>query len=226
MINRKGGINVREADWAQRLLARGDVVLMVDSLTPRGLGEMCSTAGFKRSVQRDRPADAYGALAYLRGQSYVRADRIGIMGWSQGGGVILMSLADDSKRRPPELGDANFRVAVAFYPGSCSQERLGNRFESDVPLLVLLGAKDVWSPAAPCQERLDTVRPEEVEVQIYPNAYHDFDWPDLPVHSVPKYRTSNGVIPIEGTDPLAREDAFARVPQFLHLHLMDPPVLH
>lgn len=226
MINKRGIINVREVDWAQRLVARGYVVLMVDSLTPRGLGEMCSTAGFKGSVYRDRPADAYGALEYLRSQSFVRADRIGVMGWSQGGGVVLMSLADNSRRRPPQLGDANFRVAVAFYPGSCSRERLGNRFESDVPLLTLLGAKDVWSPAAPCQELLDTARPGEVEVQIYPNAYHDFDWPNLPVHSVPKYKTSKGVIPIEGTDPEAREDALARVPQFLDLHLMDTPPLH
>lgn len=56
---------------------------------------------------------------------------------------------------------------------------------------------------------------------VYPGAYHDFDWPDLPVHAVPAYRTSSGIVPIIGTDPAAREAALTRVPEFLARYLRD-----
>jgi dienelactone hydrolase len=56
-------------------------------------------------------------------------------------------------------------------------------------------------------------------MQIYPGAYHDFDWPDLPLRQLPQYRTRAGVIPITGTEPAARQDALTRVPAFLARYL-------
>jgi dienelactone hydrolase len=46
---------------------------------------------------------------------------------------------------------------------------------------VLVGAEDVWTPAAPCKEVFDgaVARGAKVTVQIYPGAYHDFDWPNM-----------------------------------------------
>ena len=52
-------------------------VLMVDSFTPRGSGEMCSRSGFKEWLYLRRPADAYGALAWLQQQPFVARDRVG-----------------------------------------------------------------------------------------------------------------------------------------------------
>jgi hypothetical protein len=52
-------------------------------------------------------------------------------------------------------------------------------------------------------------------------VYHDFDWPNMARHESPDFRTAAGVIPIQGTDPAARQDAFARVPAFLARFLMN-----
>ena len=53
----------RKMAWAGKLTAQGYAVLMVDSLTPRGSGEICSTSGFKNWLYLRRPADAYAGLA-------------------------------------------------------------------------------------------------------------------------------------------------------------------
>jgi dienelactone hydrolase len=58
-------------------------------------------------------------------------------------------------------------------------------------------------------------------MRIYPGAYHDFDWPNMLVHTLPAYRTSAGVLPVAGTDPAARADALARVPEFLAKRLRE-----
>lgn len=80
--------------WGEELSRRGYVVLFVDSLGPRGHGEMCSIGGFDPILLLKRPHDAYGALLYLQQQTFVRGDRIGLVGWSQGGAVARGSAVD------------------------------------------------------------------------------------------------------------------------------------
>ena len=223
LISRSTGrINARETDWASRLNAAGYVVLMVDSLTPRRHGEMCSVAGFDQALYRARPKDAYGALAYLQAQDFVRGDQVGVVGWSQGGGVVLYSIGTPSLGRPAGLSPASdFKAAVAFYPASCNDRRQPAGWTTAIPLLVLIGAEDVWTPLAPCQGVLGaaTARGAQVQMQAYPGAFHDFDWPDLQRRERPEYTTSAGVVPILATDPAARADALQRVPAFLSRYL-------
>jgi poly(3-hydroxybutyrate) depolymerase len=61
-----GAILPSEFAWAYLLVNRGYAVLMVDSFGPRHHGEMCSIGGFDLNIYRNRPKDAYGALAYLQ----------------------------------------------------------------------------------------------------------------------------------------------------------------
>lgn len=217
-----GTIDSRERDWAAELNRHGFVVLMVDSFGPRSQGEMCSQRGFNREVYLKRPRDAYGALFYLQAQSYASADRIGIMGWSEGGGAVLYAIRTQSLGRPAQLPHGDFRAAVAFYPASCNEQRLAG-WTSAIPLLALLGAADVWTPAGPCKDLLEgaVARQSRVEIQIYPGAYHGFDRPKAPRRELPEFRTATGIVPIIATDPAAREDARARVPAFLARFLMN-----
>jgi dienelactone hydrolase len=203
--------------WGNELAAQGYVTLLVDSLGPRNHGETCSIQGFDLAIYRKRPLDAYGALAYLQGQPFVRADRVGIVGWSQGGGVILFMMGPQRSGRPPALPQGDFRAAVAFYPGACNDRRHSSPWTSAVPLLVLTGAEDVWTPLAPCKEFLEgaIARGSRIEIQIYPGAYHGFDAPNNPRRELPDYRTRAGVVPIVGTDPAGRADSLSRVPAFL-----------
>jgi len=217
-----GDIQARERDWAAELNRRGYVVLMVDSFGPRSQGSMCAHLDFNAAVYRKRPDDAYGALLFLQAQPFIQPDRIGVVGWSQGGGVVLLSIRAQSLGRPMQLPHGDFRAAVAFYPGSCAESKHKIPWTSAIPLLVLVGADDVWTPAAPCEQLVEgaVARGSAVEMRIYPGAYHDFDWPDMPVHESPKYRTAAGVVPIQGTNSAARQDALARVPAFLDRYLM------
>jgi dienelactone hydrolase len=209
----------REVDWAKRLNDKGYVVLMVDSFTPRGSGEMCSQSGFKSWLYMKRPADAYGALAFLQTQSYVARDKVGMIGWSNGGGAVLFALGKRGK--PAGFTGPDFRAAVAFYPGSCDSQRVGADWTSSVPLLILQGEKDVWTPAKPCQALAQqaVALGGPVEFHAYPGAYHDFDWPNLKRKELTSYTTSKGVVPITGEDPAAHADAIERVQAFLARHL-------
>jgi dienelactone hydrolase len=228
LLNGQGRIIPLYRAWMRALFAKGYDVLTVDSAASRGFGQTCTPGPNRITMWRDRPSDAYGALAYLQAQPSVRADRVALMGWSQGGGVVLLSINDKSIGRPAALKQ-DFKAAVSFYPGACS-----DRFQSKpwtevepqgwttpVPLLVLFGAADTWTPLAPCEEFLERAkaRGNPVELKIYANAVHAFDAPDLPRTELPAYRTGNGPVPVIGTDRDARADAFSRVLEFLKLRL-------
>jgi dienelactone hydrolase len=227
LLNDKGRIFPIYRAWMRTLFADGYYVLTVDSATSRGIGQTC-TAGLARTIMhRDRPKDAYAALAYLQAQPSVRADRIALMGWSQGGGVVLLAINDRSIGRPPALKQ-DFKAAVAFYPGVCN-ERLQSKpftevepqgWTTVVPLLVLFGEADVWTPLRPCAAFLAAAkaRGNPVELKSYPDAVHAFDAPNLPRTELPAYAVGTEV-PVIGTDRQARADAFARVREFLKLHL-------
>jgi dienelactone hydrolase len=210
----------REIDWAAKLNAQGIAVLMIDSLTPRGSGEICSRAGFKEWLYLRRPADAYGGLAWLQQQPWVAKDRVAMVGWSNGGGAVLFALGRKIGRPPASTGP-DFRAAIAFYPGSCSEQRQGGDWRPRVPLMVLIGEKDVWTPAGPCKALVDRAvsREASIEWHAYPDAYHGFDTPHLKRRELPAYETRGGVIPIVGEDPVARADAIQRVQGFLVRHI-------
>jgi dienelactone hydrolase len=223
MFSAQGGILPIETAWANLLSSHGYTVLLVDSFRPRQHGEMCSITGFNLGIYYDRPKDAYGALAYLQTQDFVQPDRIAALGWSQGGGVVLLSIGNHSLGRPSNLTGPDFRAAVAFYPASCSFQREPADWTTPIPLLVLQGDADVWTPAAPCQAFISAVaaRGAPASLQLYPGAYHAFDAPNLTQRELPDYRTRAGVVPIIGTNPAARDDALRRVPEFLARYLSD-----
>ena len=214
--------------WAKMLLEQGYVVLVVDSATSRGVGVTCGPGEARRTMWRDRPKDAYAALQFLQAQPFVRADRVALMGWSQGGGVVLLSINDRSIARPADLKN-DFAAAVAFYPGVCDTKYQSKPFTAvepdgwtaQMPLLVLMGEDDVCTRLAPCAEFLNAAkaRGNMIELKTYPGAVHGFDAPNTPRHELPQYREPDGRIPIIGTNKDARADAFMRVTAFLEREL-------
>ena len=228
LLNTGGRILPIYRAWMRALVVQGYVVLTVDSASSRGLGQTCSASPERITMWRDRPKDAYAALQYLQTQPFVQAGRVGLMGWSQGGGALLLSINARSFGRPADLAQ-DFKVAVAFYPGGCS-ERLQSRpytqvesgsWTTQVPLLVLSGEADTWTPFPPCEAFIAgaKARGSPVELKSYPSAMHAFDAPDLPRRELPEYRIGNGPIPVIATDRAARADAFLRVLEFLKLRL-------
>jgi dienelactone hydrolase len=210
----------REVEWAARLNAQGIAVLMIDSLTPRGSGEICSRTGFKEWLYLRRPADAYGGLAWLQQQPWVARDRVAMIGWSNGGGAVLFALGKKIGR-PAAFGGPDFRAAIAFYPGSCSEQRMGANWTPRIPLMILIGDKDVWTPHEPCEALASraVARGAPITYHAYPGAYHDFDWPGLKRKELTAYTTRAGVVPITAEDPASHADAIKRVQGFLAAHI-------
>ncbi|PYM65754.1 MAG: dienelactone hydrolase family protein [Candidatus Rokuibacteriota bacterium] len=215
---RARAVQAKPAFWAEHLAARGYVVLLVDSFGPRGIDEIC-TGRRSLSTEKDRADDARGALRYLQALPDVRADRVGLLGWSNGAGAALSVLFD--------RGDLarDFRAAVAFYPSCLRRYPGGPDYRPYAPLLVLIGAADDWTPAAPCVTWAGRARAlgAPMEIHVYQGAYHSFDAPDSPVRYRADVRNrskpgGSGGAHV-GTDPAARADAIGRVTRFFGTHL-------
>ena len=210
-----GELTPRHRDWAERLKRLGYVVLFPDSFSPRGLDENCDRTAHARHVHAaiERPRDAYGALQYLQTLPFVRPDAISLLGWSNGGTAVLAAAAAKTEARPVGTGH-DFRTAIAFYP-DCRPTLEGGDWAPTLPLHILIGALDDWSPPKACADLAGRPFGTPIDLVIYPGAYHEFDDPDLKVqvrHGVSPAGSGEATV---GTDPAARDAAIARVAQLL-----------
>lgn len=173
-----GGFHQDMLAWADRLRRWGYVALALDSFGPRGIEMNCGAFG-------DQPADAFQALAYLKTQPYVRADHVGVLGFSMGGTSVLSALERGSISG---LYPGKFHAGVALYPICSSSTGI-----MTAPTLVLIGALDDWTPASDC-EAMAAGRSELgisrssgdrslLRLIVYPDAYHGFDMAGLRLSS-------------------------------------------
>ncbi|MBA4804905.1 MAG: dienelactone hydrolase family protein [Brevundimonas sp.] len=175
-------LSQRHQFWARYWAGRGYYALIVDGFGPRGY-----PGGFGRGSYSQRPAavnevtvrplDAYGALQYLRTLPGVDDDRIGLMGWSNGGSATLATMADD---KPGDMRRLGFRAAIAMYP-ACG---LHNRFDRTgystyAPVRVFMGTDDEEVSHDRCRDLIGTARARghDVEFTSYRGATHSFDDP-------------------------------------------------
>jgi dienelactone hydrolase/TfoX/Sxy family transcriptional regulator of competence genes len=215
--------------WAKRLSDWGHAALVVDSLGPRSVDEICSAPG--RVPVRKRIYDAYGALAFLKTQPGIDPERIAIAGWSHGGWTLLHAIRANSTQVMDMIGQfGGFRAAVAFYP-FCDVTDV-----FDTPLLILIGGADDWTPASLCRGAVTAARqmnsPAPVAIKVYPGAVHGYDdeWSADPVRVGAWARGKSGASAAPGGglnyfghllkfDPDALADTLPRVEQFLATHL-------
>jgi dienelactone hydrolase len=214
--------------WSRELVARGYVVLMPDSFTTRGHpGGVCTDASRSRGEvgPARRMVDAYAALAHARSLPFVDGRRVGVMGGSHGGSTTLAVMAAPESGGEPLARDrrGGFAAAVALYPGC--RAALGRwrvdgsgTYRAVAPLLILIGEKDDWTPAAPCVELARSSRATEhpVDIVVYPGAHHSFD-SDRPVRYLATRVNMNaptGRGATTGGDPQAWADSIRRVTEF------------
>lgn len=210
-----GQLSLRHSDWAEQLVQAGMLVLMPDSYGSRKLGSQCGVKDASVRPSRERVADAGAARRWLQSRTDVRKDMIALMGWSGGGSAILAAARKD---RSPADGAPDFTRAVAFYP-SCRLQSESASFAARLPVMILMGDADDWTPPAPCDflTKAAQRRGEPVELVLYPGALHDFDHPRLEVKErsdIAYSATGTGKATV-GTNPAAREDAIRRVKAFL-----------
>ncbi|KRE18048.1 hypothetical protein ASE63_02350 [Bosea sp. Root381] len=210
-----GKLSARHSDWGERLARAGFAVLMPDSYGSRRLGSQCGVRELPVRASRERVADAAAARNWLQSRADIRPDRIALLGWSGGGSTVLAAVRKD--RRPADA-KPDFARGIAFYPG-CRSQSESTSFAARLPLMILMGDADDWTPPAPCDHltKAANARGEKVDLVIYPGALHDFDHPRLEVKErsdIAYSATGTGKATV-GTNPAARDDAIQRVTAFL-----------
>jgi dienelactone hydrolase len=215
-----GELTARHRDWAERLVAEGYVVLLPDSFSGRGLSEICSRSPQPVRPGYERTRDAYAALAFLEHQPDVDPARVGVLGWSNGGSTVLDALAPHIRARPPGLAH-DFKLAIAFYPGCERVLARGDWLPPVAPVHVLIGASDDWTVPGPCVDLIARARAAgaDADIVVYPDAFHDFDDPQMHVHVRGNVATTANHTATIGMNPAARADAIARVTGLLRAQL-------
>ena len=157
-------------EYAAWYAARGFAALVLDSFESRGVRNVC-TGGEPGPTLR--ALDVYRALDYLGRQGRVDPARAVAQGLSHGGTTVLAAM--DERVLGLAGGSVRLRGGIAYYPG-CSGS-LARAFYG--PVLILIGDKDDWTPAAPC-ESLHSIQeqrePGRVRLTVYPGATHSFDF--------------------------------------------------
>lgn len=189
----------RDSDWATRFTSAGFLVIFPDSFGSRGLGSQCQVRG--RTIRpRDRADDAFAAAEWLATRPDVNRNKIGMIGWSNGGSTVLS--AARTIRAPSGV---EFKQAIAFYPGCRVYAEEGN-YNTRIPVTILHGLADNWTPAEPCKTLPGT------RFIGYEDAHHDFDHPNLPLRQRKAAYTADGSGEVTvGTHPEARAKAIGTV---------------
>jgi len=200
------GVSSHTDIWGRLLASWGYVVVAPDSFGPRGETSVCGRGNVVSGSMR--VSDVAGAIDFLNTQPFVRVSDIGLIGHSHGGWTAMRAVQGNYG-----LAARGLKAAVAYYP-VCAP-----RFDRDVavPLLILIGDKDDWTPADRCR-RLQAAgfsQPGLVDAVYYPNAYHSFDRRavdrTITVADGKRYRLAY--------DPVAGPDAEARTRAFFAKHL-------
>lgn len=199
---------VRDGQWRDLFVQEGHPVLLPDSFGSRGLGSQCTHANRGVTPGRERRADTVAAAQWLAAQPGTPPGGLVVVGWSNGGSTVLA--AAEQGVMPPGL----VRGFVAFYPGCrLFAERA---WAPGAPLLIVMGADDDWTPAAPCRTLAERF-PDRIKLVLFPGAYHDFDAPDRPVRERTglAYTANGNGVAHAGTNPAAREEALRLVPDWI-----------
>lgn len=218
--NDKGEVRPLYGRWGEVLSQKGYVLLLIDSFQPRGHGSLCAMLPvFSRPVlpNRETPMDAYGAMNYLRSRSDVRSDRIAILGQSYGGMAMMFTIANGALPKDVSL-EKDFRAAIALYPNCPPVADKDPHWRPRQPMLLLMGESDTATPPGPCRDMVARAKAEgspPIDTHFYPNTYHAFDHPNLPMMQMVSQKRPDGSSPTAGSNPEARADAINRVTQFL-----------
>ena len=171
-------------NWAKQAVSRGYVVLLLDSLGPRGVDTVCfgpkGGVNFARGLK-----DALLAATHVRQLDFVDKKRVAFAGYSWSAGVALMA---SSKQAASALRMTDrYDAVVSFYPpcylvpanGSPPYTLVLN--EIDRPLLVLLAERDNETLPEECVSRLSPQKATgaPIEWHTYPEATHCWDCENL-----------------------------------------------
>lgn len=171
VIHEWWGLNKQIKGVADEFAREGYVALAVDLYRGRVTTEPMEAHELMRGVPEDRAVrDLKAAVAYLRGRSDVRGNRIGSIGWCMGGGYSL-TLA---------INQPDLAACVVYYGRLATDKTLLGQIGA--PVLGVFGEEDRGIPpsAVGAFERDMKGLGKEVQIRIYRGAGHAFANPERP----------------------------------------------
>lgn len=179
VVNEIFGIHAYIKDTCRRLAKRGFVAIAPDYFDRAGdpstltdfaeIRKIVATAGLEQQM-----ADTAGALAFVSGQSYAAAGKIGVTGFCWGGNVVWMACS-----RLPQL-----KAGVAWYGQLVGPEGADRPYPVDVagdlkaPVLGLYGGQDRGIPLASVEAMRAALKAKAdktgSEIVVYPDSQHGF----------------------------------------------------
>jgi dienelactone hydrolase len=176
IVHGSAGIDSRGKFYAEALNYAGIATLELDMWTPRGLA-----GGLNRPnhVAKTLP-DAYGALKYLSEHPRIDPERIGIMGFSWGG-IVSMLTATEPYTTLYTSGALKFAAHLPHYP-ICYiyNNAAGYDFNSftGAPVMIQAGELDDYENPDSCPnlvQSLPAAAQAFISVKIYKGATHAWD---------------------------------------------------
>jgi dienelactone hydrolase len=160
---------------------------------------------------------AFAALKVLRKNPAIDPNRIGIMGFSMGGGVTVRTAIDENRRQ--WMGpDKGFIAHVAFYPVSRPIISIVEHSSglTGAPMIVLYGSEDCYGEgrAVPdLKKMLEKKFKFDLTTVEYPGATHDFNRSGPAIHYADP--ASIGGKAFMEWDQSAADDSVTKVVAFL-----------
>jgi dienelactone hydrolase len=178
ILHGSGGIDGRGEFHAKALNAAG--IATLEAL-------MFTSGNRPRDGSRSNFTHMYGALNYLANRPDIDRQRIGVMGFSWGGGLSLSSTTLALTQRFTG-GQLRFAAHAPFYPVCWPYLRLVSdpkapgygtyKKLTGAPVLVFAGGEDDYDEPDTCQKFIASL-PEEarshVSLKYYPKATHGWD---------------------------------------------------
>lgn len=197
VIHENRGLTDHIRDVARRLAKAGYVALAPDLLSRQGgtgsfPNEQAATAGIGKLNEEGISHDLTGAINYLKGQSFVRPNKIGVTGFCWGGGNTLL-IATRNK---------DLAAAVVYY--GANPKNLDDVKNISAAVLGHYGAEDerITSQVPKLAEAMKKYG-KSFEYKIYPGAPHAFNNDT----NTDRYR------------PGAAKEAWTRTLEFFKTHL-------
>ena len=178
ILHGSAGVDSRGSRYAEALAKAGIASLEIDMWAARSTKR--GAAGRPKGVPETLP-DAYGALKFLATQPEIDTSRVGLMGFSWGGVVTMLS-ATPAYAEPYAGQGLSFKAHAAFYPVCWVYNHLpGYGFTglATTGLLLQAGAEDDYDEGPETCTNLVQSLPApdraKVDLTIYPGAGHGFD---------------------------------------------------
>jgi len=216
------GVDGRGAFYAPALHALGIATLEIDMWAARGSGR---GAAARPASPIETLPDAFGALRFLAAQPEIDPARIGIMGFSWGGVVTLLSavrrLADPLRGEAPGFAAHAANYPVCWLYGRVPAMALTGL--TGAPVLIQTGEIDAYDDPDAGEKLLASLAPEDaahVRQRTHRGAGHGFDR-DLPAKIIndPTAHNGAGGEVLMAFDPAAASAARTEIAAFFKTEL-------